>query len=391
VIPADEPAEAASASGGAEMTADPTSGDGDGDGDGAIQRAERLLRWYPRPWRDRYGAEFTELLVSEISERPRSLRRSLDVARGGIRARLADAGLTGFPLPLATAASAATSASTPEQARQRQVSASLGAFSCALGGFLVFGSALWSQLLISWQFSVILSTGNPAASPLRRLPQTPGDDAFLVVFTTGAMLVLLVLAVLAALPVVFTVSVRIARGREPSLIRPAIVLAASLFLLLAGGRHFENNWLGTGGHHALIPSGLAAFIWAVTLFVSSYWGHPTLLATLPVGERVWMALSPLVLAAAVASAAVLVRRARLSSRVAAFEAGLGLLACVTMAAVVACYGVWIAARVRLHPDLPAGISVGATNATIIALLVVALAVAAQAARMAVRGLRRARA
>jgi hypothetical protein len=391
VIPADEPAEAASASGGAEMTADPTSGDGDGDGDGAIQRAERLLRWYPRPWRDRYGAEFTELLVSEISERPRSLRRSLDVARGGIRARLADAGLTGFPLPLATAASAATSASTPEQARQRQVSASLGAFSCALGGFLVFGSALWSQLLISWQFSVILSTGNPAASPLRRLPQTPGDDAFLVVFTTGAMLVLLVLAVLAALPVVFTVSVRIARGREPRLIRPAIVLAASLFLLLAGGRHFENNWLGTGGHHALIPSGLAAFIWAVTLFVSSYWGHPTLLATLPVGERVWMALSPLVLAAAVASAAVLVRRARLSSRVAAFEAGLGLLACVTMAAVVACYGVWIAARVRLHPDLPAGISVGATNATIIALLVVALAVAAQAARMAVRGLRRARA
>jgi hypothetical protein len=391
VIPADEPAEAASASGGAEMTADPTSGDGDGDGDGAIQRAERLLRWYPRPWRDRYGAEFTELLVSEISERPRSLRRSLDVARGGIRARLADAGLTGFPLPLATAASAATSASTPEQARQRQVSASLGAFSCALGGFLVFGSALWSQLLISWQFSVILSTGNPAASPLRRLPQTPGDDAFLVVFTTGAMLVLLVLAVLAALPVVFTVSVRIARGREPRLIRPAIVLAASLFLLLAGGRHFENNWLGTGGHHALIPSGLAAFIWAVTLFVSSYWGHPTLLATLPVGERVWMALSPLVLAAAVASAAVLVRRARLSSRVAAFEAGLGLLACVTMAAVVACYGVWIAAGVRLHPDLPAGISVGATNATIIALLVVALAVAAQAARMAVRGLRRARA
>ena len=162
------------------------------------------------------------------------------------------------------------------------------------------------------------------------------------------MLVLLVLAVLAALPVLATVSGRIARGREPRLIRPAIVLAASLFLLFAGGRHFENNWLGTGGHHALIPSGLAAFIWAITLFVSSYWGHPAMLATLPVGERAWMTISPLVLAAAVASAAVLVRRARLSPRVAAFEACLGLLACVTMAAFVACYGVWIAARVRLH-------------------------------------------
>ena len=384
--PADDYADATS--GGADV-ADVADGAHVADvADGAARKAERLLRWYPRPWRDRYGAEFTELLLADICERPRSPRRSLDVMRGGIRARLADAGLAGFPLPLATTASAA--GSMPEQARQRQVSASLGSFSCALGGFLVFGSALWSQLLISRQFSAILSAGNPAASPLRRLLQTPADDAFLAVFTTGAMLVLLVLAVLAALPVLAAVSGRIARGREPRLIRPAIVLAASLFLLLAGGRHFENNWLGTGGHHALIPSGLAAFIWAVTLFVSSYWAHPAMLATLPVGERAWMTISPLVLAAAVASAAVLVRRARLSPRVAAFEAGLGLVACVTMAAVVACYGVWIAARVRLHPDLPAGISVGATNATIIALLVLTLAVAAQAARMAVRGARRVR-
>src|SRR5271156_2076500 len=89
--------------------------------DGSDRKAERLLRWYPRPWRDRYGAEFTELLIADISERPRSPRRSLDVMRGGIRARLAGAGLAGFPLPLATATSAATSASTLEQARRRQV------------------------------------------------------------------------------------------------------------------------------------------------------------------------------------------------------------------------------------------------------------------------------
>jgi hypothetical protein len=374
----------------AGATSDPTADLADladfADGADGARKAERLLRWYPRPWRERYGAEFTELLIADISERPRSPRRSLDVMRGGISARLADAGLAGFPLPLATAGGAA---GTPgEQARQRQVSASLGSFSCALGGFLVFGAALWSQLLINWQFSVRISAFNHGASPIRRLPQIPGDDTFFAVFTTGGMLVLLVLAFLAALPVLAMVVGRIARGRETGLIKSAIVLAASLAVLFVGGRHFENNWLGTGGHHALIPSGVAAFIWAVTLFVSSYWGHPAALATLPVGERAWMALSPLVLAAAVASAAVLVRRARLSPRVAAFEAGLGLLACVTMAAFVACYGVWIVARVRLHPGLPVGISVGATNATIIALLALALAVAAQAARMAVRGLRR---
>jgi hypothetical protein len=356
--------------------------------DGAIRRAERLLRWYPRPWRDRYGAEFTELLIADIDERPRSPRRSLDIMRGGIRARLADAGLAGFPLPVATAGGAA--GPMVEQARQRQVSASLGSLGCALGGFLVFGSALWSQLLINWQFSVRISAFNHGTSPIRRLPPIPGDDTFFAVFTTGAMLALLALVVLAALPVLATVVGRIARGREPRLIRPAIALAASLLVLCAGGRHFENNWLGTGGHHALVPSGLAAFVWAVTLFVSSYWGHPAMLATLPVDERAWMTLSPFVLAAAVASAAVLVRRVRLSPRVAAFEASLGLLACVTMAAFVVCYGVWIAASVRLEPGLPVGVSVGATNATIIALLALALAVAAQAARMAVRGLRRAR-
>jgi hypothetical protein len=62
-------------------------------------RAARLLRWYPAPWRERYGAEFTELLICDIEERPRSVRRAVDVARGGLVARLAQAGLGGRPLP----------------------------------------------------------------------------------------------------------------------------------------------------------------------------------------------------------------------------------------------------------------------------------------------------
>jgi len=362
-----------------------------GDADDARRRAGRLLRWYPRAWRDRYGPEFTELLIADIAERPRSPRRSLDVARGGIRARLADVGLAGFPLPLPTAGGGA--GPLLEQARQRQVSASLGSFSCALGAFLVLASALWSQLLINWQWSALIRTldQDHGTSPGRRLAQIPADETFLAVFATYSMLALLVLAVLAALPVLVTVAGRIAREREARLIRPAIVLAAALAVLLAGGRHFENNWLGTGGHHALIPSGLAAFIWALTLSVTSYWGHPALFFTLPASERAWMALSPFVLAITVASATALVRRVRLSPRVAAFEACLGLLGCTTMAAFVVCFGVWLTERVGPNPGLRAGISIGSVNATVIALLALALAVAAQAARMAVRGLRRARA
>jgi hypothetical protein len=48
--------------------------------DDVTPRAQRLLRWYPKAWRDRDGAEFTELLISGIQERPRSARRILDVA-----------------------------------------------------------------------------------------------------------------------------------------------------------------------------------------------------------------------------------------------------------------------------------------------------------------------
>jgi hypothetical protein len=58
-------------------------------------RAARLLRWYPRVWRERYGAEFTELLICDITERPRSAGRAVDVARGGLVARLTAAGLAG--------------------------------------------------------------------------------------------------------------------------------------------------------------------------------------------------------------------------------------------------------------------------------------------------------
>jgi hypothetical protein len=355
--------------------------------EGAVRTAERLLRWYPRPWRDRYGAEFTELLISDISERPQSLRRSLDVARGGVRARLADAGLAGFPPPVATAG--APAGMVAEQARQHQISASLGSFSCALGAFLVFAAALSSEIIITSQQSAWLRAHiSPARLPPLAQPRAHG--AFFASFTTDAMLALLALAVLAALPVLGAVVARVARDRTARLIRPSIALAASLSVLFVGGRHFENDWVGTGGHHALIPSGLAAFIWAVTLFVSSYWGHPAMFATLPADQRVWMALSPFVLALAVASATVLVRRARLPPRVAAFEACLGLLACAIMAAFVACYGVWITERARLEPGMPLGLSIGATNATIIAFLALALAVAAQAARMAVRGVRRAR-
>ena len=64
----------------------------------AARRAARLLRWYPRDWRSRYGDEFAELLIADISERPDSWRRHADVAISGVLARLIPTGLTGHAI-----------------------------------------------------------------------------------------------------------------------------------------------------------------------------------------------------------------------------------------------------------------------------------------------------
>lgn len=67
----------------------------------AGRRARRLIRWYPRDWRLRYGEEFTQLLTDDIAERPRSWHRTVDVARSGLAAQLAHRHLTRMRLALA--------------------------------------------------------------------------------------------------------------------------------------------------------------------------------------------------------------------------------------------------------------------------------------------------
>jgi hypothetical protein len=60
------------------------------------RRVRRLLRWYPGSWRERYGEEFAELLLADLAEQPRAWRRTANVARCGLAARLAAAGLAGY-------------------------------------------------------------------------------------------------------------------------------------------------------------------------------------------------------------------------------------------------------------------------------------------------------
>ncbi len=270
-------------------------------GDERAKRARRLLRWYPKRWRVRYGDEFAELLMADFSERPHSWGRSGNVAWSGVVARLGAAGLTG-----------------PVTEPSEQMRESLVALGCALATFLVFATSMWSQLTIGWQWS---------------RPDTLSTTVAMVVMSV-AVLLLVPLALLAAVPIAWTLVRRCARRNLTGLAGPSLLFLAGGAVLVVGALHFGNGWPGTGGHpwhhQGLVPGGVAAFTWASTLWVSSYWAHPGALLSFPTIEVAWMAISPAAVACLVIGPAKSVRRLELSPAVLGYETWLGRVATVAM-------------------------------------------------------------
>jgi hypothetical protein len=266
------------------------------------RRANRLLRWYPKEWRARYGEEFAELLTSEFSEQPASWQRTANVIASGLLARLTRAGLTSHRLPPA-----------------EQVRASLASFGWALALFVALGSALWSQLTIGWQWAP---------------PDTVGTTAAMLVMS-AVMLGFVALAVLAAAPIVGVVVRQAHRRQAQALLRPSLLLLLASSLLIVGARHFGNGWPGTGGrpwaHQGLVPGGAAAFLWASTLSISSYWVHPSALLRFPPAELAWMCISPLAAVSAVVGSTKIVRRLDMSARLVDYERRIGRAAAWAMA------------------------------------------------------------
>lgn len=276
------------------------------------RRALRLLRWYPRTWRERYGPEFTELLIAELAERPRCCRRTADVARSGLLARLAGAGLASHPLEGAGAAAAA-----------------LATLASSVAAFLTLGATLWAQLTVGWQW---------APPPDRR-------TAVAMVVMSAAMLLFALLAALALAPLGWAAVRAARRGGGRRLRGPALLAAGSAAVLILGGHHFQNGWPGTGAHwwpqQGLVPAGVAAFAWACTLPVTSYWAHPAALAAFPPAELAWLVVSPAAIAGLVAGTRSLVRRLPLTPRLVRYEAWLAAAAAAGMAAFLGAALCWV--------------------------------------------------
>ena len=311
------------------------------------RRAERLLRWYPREWQARYGDEFAELLISEMSERERSLGRSLNVAVSGVVARLAYAGLHQSNLE-------------PSERTRR----TLLAFSCAAAIFVTFGLGMWAQLTIGWQWSA---------------PDTVATSAAMVVMSYS-VLVLLAIGALAVVPLAWT-SARIVlrRGR---VIRPLVLVMAGTVIFVLGSRHFANGWPGTGGHpwahQGLVPGGVAAFAWAATLFVTAYWAHPASLLSFPGPELAWMVVSPVTLMCVGIGAVRLVREIELPPRLLHFEARLAQLGGMVMVMFLIGASLWV---VDGGPGPRNLFHVGAIDIGSICVMLVSLATAGRALQL----------
>jgi hypothetical protein len=318
------------------------------DGRTAARRADRLLRWYPATWRARYGEEFGELLIDDISERPRSWVRTADVIRSGGLARLAASGLAGQALE-------------PD----RQVRAGLAWLVGAVAGFLALGVAIWSELTIGWQWSA---------------PAAPATRVGMLVMS-AAILCFVIVAALAAIPIAWSVSAGIARGDTRGRLAPAALATVGATAFVLGSVHFGHGWPGTGGHpwtdRGLVPGSVARFCWAATLWVTSYWAHPGALSSFPAAEVGWMAASPLALVAIAAGAARTLRLTPLSSRVLRYEAWLGAAAAVTMAVFLAGAGSWVVSG----GPAPRGLfRVGAIDGVGLAAMTAALVLAFRALR-----------
>jgi hypothetical protein len=310
------------------------------------RRVRRLLRWYPRSWRARYGEEFAELLLAELSEQPRAWRRTTNVARCGIAARLVSAGLSGHYAERAAAARAC-----------------LGTLTCAVAVFLTFGTTMWAQLAVGWQWAA---------------PAAPATAVAMLVMS-ASLLFLAVLALLATVPAVWTAVLAFRRGQAQNLHRPALLIGAGVIILVLGGRHFGNGWPGTGGHwwphQGLAPGWLAAFGWASTLSVTSYWAHPAALASFPAAELAWMVISPAAMLSLAIGAVQLVRRLELPFLVLRFEAWVGRAATAGMTAFLGGALCWVAQG----GPAPHGLfRAGSIDAAGLAVMAVALATGWQA-------------
>jgi hypothetical protein len=249
------------------------------------RRAMRLIRWYPRGWRQRYGEEFADHLEQEFAVRRVDYRRSLNVAYKGLVARVDDIGLSPN--------------SVNPAGRTR---AALGTSFVLMALMAVFALNFWSWAMILW-----------SARTYHPIPV----DATTGILTATTGLLLIVLGFMTLIVIVCAVR-QIVRGRGRPLVAPFVFAVGSGAFLYYSVRWLPNmlarySHMFQGGYRWTHPGpaayGLAFIAHRVTQPWISMWdpgisGEPT-------SQAVMNDLAPLAVLVFAVSMAFLVRRVEL--------------------------------------------------------------------------------
>jgi hypothetical protein len=248
------------------------------------RRAYGLLRWYPLAWRERYGAEFVDLMEQEFVENPRSLKRTSNIVYKGIVARLRELGLVASPL------------NSNDQSRSATSTVCVVAVV-----YVALALSFWSVAMLDWNYD----WRNPASTS--------------VTIWTGAVTVLagivavLVLANLFAL--LWSATRRAVKGQSAAIRVPlSLILATMTFLILAmrGSIRFAVTRGGSVWYHpGQAIKQIAGMVQATATNVLWIWMN--LHQSLTVGTNVVYALIPIALVVLAFSVATLIRRTEFSA------------------------------------------------------------------------------
>lgn len=250
----------------------------------------RLMRWFPRRWRERYKDEFSALLDSSLDGSRPTWRMRWDVARAGLAMRLREAGLVGDAPPTVTIRSGAS-----------LVLAAWAIFVVA-GIALQRGSEHWQSVTPSSalpaastafgaiQAAAVVGTGFVVIGALAVLPaflrfvktgelRSVAKPAFVAGATSAVAGALLLITLVIA----WTVSPTSATAFRPLVVVLGIAIAAGIaavtFAAIVTVHRLElserilriEGWLAVGVAAAIVLMTVAASVWAAIIATSVPW------------------------------------------------------------------------------------------------------------------------
>jgi hypothetical protein len=175
-----------------------------------------MLKFYPRIWRIRYGAEFVDFMEQSIADTPHDAKRTLNIIFKSSKARLSELGIAGPTLDSTDASKAALSTSI--------VLATV---------FCVFALFYWSTAMVSWN-------SNPHVV-------TPWS----VSIWTGAITVSVIAIALALFSIgviVISHAIRLTISKhDKRFILPLIVVFASAVVIVNAVHQFTRFTIARGG------------------------------------------------------------------------------------------------------------------------------------------------